>query len=278
MFVNVLTSVMIYFNHMDQSYWQKQLEKPLFPELEWSQPENRQQAGKLLILGGTGYEFQAPANAYGDALNAGIGIAKVLLPSSMQKVVADIFPEAEFAPSTPSGSFALVALAQVSDLATWADGVLLPGNFGRNSETTVLLENFLEKYSGQVTITNDVADLVCRQPLSVLHRDKTLLVLAIGQLRELGSAAHFARAFTGDMGVVQLVEALHEFTKRFASNIIVKHQGQIVLAIDGQVCTTTCKTEKPTWCLETASAASVWWLQNPTRSYDALTTAIYTIK
>lgn len=260
---------------MEQTYWFKQTDKPLFPELEWSRPENRSQAGKLLIIGGTGYEFQAPANAYGDALDAGIGTAKVLLPDSMQKVVRDIFPEAEFGPSTPSGSFASNSLAQFCDLARWSDGVLFPGNFGRNSETTVLLENFLDKYEGQVALTKDAADLICQQPISALHRPDTLLVLAMGQLRQLGNASHFPRAFTTDMGLVPLVEALHEFTKRFAVHITTRYENQYVVAVNGQVSTTPVKGEKAVWRLEAASSASVWWLQNPTKPFEALTTAVH---
>ncbi len=259
---------------MEHTYWQKQGSKPLFPELQWSRPENRQQAGKLLIIGGSGYEFQAPANAYGDALDAGVGVAKVLLPDSMQKTVQHLFPEAEFAPSTPSGSFASAALAQWLDLATWADGVLIPGNLGRNSETTVLLETFLEKYQGQVTLTKDAADLVCQQPLSVLHRPETTLVLAMGQLRQLGSQAHFPRAFTTTMGLVALVEALHEFTKRFALNVVCRFEGHYVVAVDGQVSSTATKDEKPVWRLETASTTSVWWLQTPSKPFEALTTSV----
>lgn len=263
---------------MEQAYWLKQADKPLFPELEWSRPETRGQAGKLLIIGGTGYEFQAPANAYGDALDAGVGTAKVLLPDSMQKVVRDIFPEAAFGPSTPSGSFAGNSLAQFCDLARWADAVLFPGNFGRNSETTVLLESFLDKYDGQVTLTKDAADLVCQQPLSVLQRPDTLLVLAMGQLRQLGSQAHFPRAFTSEMGLVPLVEALHKFTNRFALNVVTRFENQYVVAVNGQVSTTPVSDEKPVWWLQAASAASVWWLQTPQKPFEALTTAVYTIK
>ena len=42
----------------------------------------------------------------------------------------------------------LAALAPLLDLAQWADGVLLAGDIGRNSETTVLLETFMSKYHG----------------------------------------------------------------------------------------------------------------------------------
>ena len=32
-------------------YWQKQTEKALFPEIEWSKPERKDQAGRILIIG-----------------------------------------------------------------------------------------------------------------------------------------------------------------------------------------------------------------------------------
>ena len=260
---------------MDHTFWQKQPnDKPLFPELEWSRPENRQHAGKLLIVGGNGYEFKAPANAYGDALDAGIGTATVLLPSSMQKVVSDIFPEAEFAPSTPSGSFARTALEQLAQLSNWADSVLLAGDTGRNSETSVMFETFLRQYQGQVTITRDTANVLIQQPLQILQRKATLLVLAMGQLRELGGAAKFPHAFTSDLGVVRLVELLHEFTSQHAVHIITRHQNQFLVAVNGQVSTTPDGSEQKNWRVGTASHAAVWWLQNPGQPFEALTTAV----
>jgi hypothetical protein len=83
---------------------------------------------------------------------------RVLLPSATKKLVSQVFPEAEFAPSTPSGSFAREALGQLLDSADWADGVLLAGDFGRNSETAILLESFAQKYKGQLTVAQDGID------------------------------------------------------------------------------------------------------------------------
>jgi NAD(P)H-hydrate repair Nnr-like enzyme with NAD(P)H-hydrate dehydratase domain len=262
---------------VEQSYWFRQTEKPLFPELEWSRPENKTQAGKLLIIGGTGQGFAAPAEAYSLAEKAGAGTVRVLLPASLQKTVGKLFPAAEFAPATPSGSFGASAFADFCDNSEWADAVLFPGDMGRNSETTVLLENFLEKYTGPVTLTKDAADIFCQQPFSILHRPDTLLVVAMGQLRRLGSEARFPRAFTTEMGLVQLVDAVHELTKRFKFYIITKHQGHIVVAVDGQVSTTQVKVDTNIWRLAIAAPASVWWLQNPTKPFQALSTSLHSI-
>ena len=258
----------------DQPYWLRQTGKPLFPELEWSRPETLAQRGKLLIVGGTAQGFSAPAEAYNHAASAGIGTARVLLPEALRKNVSKLFPEAEYAPSTTIGSFGQTAVAELCDAATWADGVLFPGEIGRNSETSVLMEAFFEKYDGQLTITKDVADFFCDNPVGILHRPDTLLVLAMGQLRRLGASARFPRAFTSDMDMVRLVDALHEFTKRTMLSIIIKHRENYIVAVKGQISTSKISIEQSVWRIQTASYASVWWLQNSSRPFQALTTSV----
>ncbi|HSX04912.1 MAG TPA: hypothetical protein VLF69_00345 [Candidatus Saccharimonadales bacterium] len=262
---------------MNEQYWLRQTDKPLFPQLEWSRPENRTQAGKLLIIGGSQHGFVEPAEAYRAAEKAGIGVSHLLLPDSLRPFIGKTFTAGELAPTTPSGSFSKAALASFLASAAWADAVLIAGGVGRNSETTVLLETFMQKYHGLLALTKDAGDIFCQQAAILLHRPETLLVLAMGQLQRLGSEAHFPRAFTSEMGLVQLADALHEFTKRFAPYIITKHQGHFVVAVGGQVSTTKITAEDHIWRLQTAAAATVWWLQNPSKPFEALTTALWSL-
>jgi NAD(P)H-hydrate repair Nnr-like enzyme with NAD(P)H-hydrate dehydratase domain len=263
---------------VEASYWRKQtVARPLFPDLLWSKPETRALAGKLLIVGGNAQGFAAAAEAYNQALHNGVGIARVLLPDSLQKAVGSVFEAGEFAPSTPIGSFAQAALASVVDLALWSDGVLVAGDVGRNSETAILLEQFLDHYEGQVTITKDAADLICQQPLSVLQRPNSVLVLSSGQLQKLGVNAHFARPFSSSAALTQLLEHLYEFTKRFECSIITKHNNQYIVATREAISTTPAITERKIWRLTTASAAAVGWLQQPTKQFAALTTALLAV-
>src|SRR5688572_16228703 len=241
---------------MRPSYWVSQdQDKPLFPELEWSRPENRAFAGKLLVVGGNAHGFAAPAEAYGDALQAGIGTARVLLPDATRKVVIAVMPEADFAPSTPSGSFGLKALIELLDLGNWADGVLIAGDLGRNSETAVLLESFLTKFRGQVTLTKDAADYVASTPHSALDRQDTLLVLSLSQLQRLAVAAKHPSAITFNMDLLHIVEWLHEFSQSHQLSIIVKHLDNVFVAKDGRVSTTKLSEEKPIWRLKAAAGA-----------------------
>lgn len=258
-----------------QDYWQRQTkENPLFADLLWSRPERLAQAGKLLIVGGNAHGFAAPAEAYQEAAKAGIGVARVLLPDSLQKTVGRILETGEYGPSTPSGSFARSALANLLELSTWADGTLLAGDFGRNSETTIVLEQFITKHTGQITLTKDTIDYLILEPNVILNRLQTLLVANFGQLQKLAINAHFDKAFTSDMDFLRLVETLHEFSGRYKAAFIVKHLNSIFVAYDGQVSSTKLSDDLPLWQIKTAAHAAVWQLQNPSKIFEALTTSL----
>lgn len=259
-----------------QPYWYKQAEKPLFPDLLWARPEMKSTAGKLLITGGHAQSFAAPAEAYTAAEKAGAGTARVLLPDSLARTVGRLFPAAEFAPSNPSGGFATNALAELLAAAQWADGVLLAGDLGRNSETHAMLENFMSKYTGQVTITKDVADFFCTQPTAIRERANTLFVISFGQLQKLSSNLRTPYAFTSETGLVQLAAQLHAFTTDNPSvSILTKQHDRLIVATGGQVSTTSLSKDMPIWRVSTAAKAATWWLQNPSKTFAALTTSIH---
>lgn len=262
-----------------QDYWVKQTpEKPLFPDLLWSRPENKAFAGKLLIIGGNLHGFAAAGEAYNEGLAAGIGTARVLLPDSLQKTVGRVLEAGEYAPSTRSGSFSRKALAEFLGMAAWADGVLLAGDFGRNSETAILLEQFAVKYKGRLTVAKDTADYFNNSTETLLARPKTLLVISFAQLQKLAASARFTTPFTFDMDLIRLAEALHNFTQALQATIIVKHLDNILVAYQGRVSSTKLIKNLDIWRVKTAAHASVWWLQNPSKTFEACTTSISSLK
>ena len=257
-------------------YWHRQSnEQPLFGDLVWSRPEYQALAGKLLIVGGNAYGFAAPADAYRVAMNSGIGTVRVVLPDALRMVVGRTIEAGEFAPSTPSGSLSLKALETLLAQVTWADSVLLAGDLGRNSETAILLEKLAMHYRGQLVLTKDAADYFTRAPQSLLTRQETLAVLTIAQLQRLAMHAAFTAAFTFEMGLPKLVDTLHSFTESYGIHLIVKHLDHIVVGVGGEVSTTPVPQKRDYWRVATATRAAVWWLQNPAKPFDALTTAAY---
>mgnify|MGYP001045690279 CR=1 FL=1 len=260
---------------MKPNFWVQQTkDKPLFPDIIWNRPENRQFAGKLCIIGGNLHGFTAPATAYNEALKAGIDVARVILPDALQKIVGKLVPEAEFTPSTPSGSFAQSALGEILPAAQWADSTLLAGDFGRNSETAILLESFLTKHPGQLTLTDDAVDYFVKSPKTLLRRPETTLVVSLAQLQQIATHSQFDIAITSQMDMLQIVHALHQFTQTYSANIITEHLDHTFVAVSGQVSSTPLTQDKKTWHLKTAAHASVWWLQNPAKSFEALTTSL----
>jgi hypothetical protein len=263
---------------MNPDYWLRQTPgKALFSELLWSRPENRLHAGKLLIVGGNAHGFAAPAEAYAESEKARIGTARVLLPDATKKLVGPIVEYIEYAPSTPSGSFSQKALGELYELVKWSDGILVAGDLGRNSETAIWLESFLTKGETPTVITKDAIDYVTTSPHMVLERPNTTLVLSLSQLQRLATATKSPQPVRFNMNLLQLVDWLHDFTATYAPNLIVKHLENIFVAADGQVSTTRLTTDLPIWRVKTAAHAAVWWVQNITRPFEALTTAMHGI-
>lgn len=254
--------------------WLRQtIDQPLFPDLLWSRPEHRSQAGKLGIVGGNAMGFAAPAEAFEAATAAGIGTARVLLPDSLQSTVGRVFEAGEYAPRNPSGSLGRQALAALLELSGWADAMLLAGDLGHNSETTILLDSFLAAYHGPVTLVQDAADYATVSALAVLDRPGTLLVVSPSQLQKLAAASHFPRAFTSRLDLLPFIETLGDFSRRHASAVLTQHAGQLVVSVRGSISTTNQSGFEP---VRLAAYAAVWALQNPDKVFQALTSAIVT--
>lgn len=258
---------------MDIEFWQKQTkELPLFSELLWSRPENQLHAGKLLVIGGNGHGFSAPATVYAEAGKAGIGTCRVLLPEALHKTVGKLFPAAEYASSTAaSGGFARAALDEWLNQSTWADAVVLAGDFGKNSETAILIEAFLDKFGGRLTVVNDSVDYAIDFPDLFVHRPQTTIVANFAQLQKLVAATKFPRAVTSDMALLQLADTLYRFGQEHQATIVTFHDGAILVAQGGRVSSTRQHKADLT---AVAAHTAVWWLQNPTKQYEATTTAL----
>ncbi|MBX4201347.1 hypothetical protein KW803_00415 [Candidatus Saccharibacteria bacterium] len=244
---------------MDNTNWSRQTEdKPLFPDVLWSRPENKRHAGKLLIIGGHSQSFSVPSRAYAAALKAGAGHVRILLPDSLQKTVGKAFPEAEFAPSTPIGSFSRPALDLFLDLATWSDMVLLAGDFGKNSETAILLEAFVDKYSGPLTLAGDSIDYFSLKPTQLINRKSTLIAGNLGQMQKLAQPEAMIKQ---SADLVQILDLLSIWTSGIAANIVTSASEKIIVGCRGKLSTTPAKNNRIE--VELAAHASVWLMQQP---------------
>jgi hypothetical protein len=260
---------------MDTPWLKQSFSKPLYDDLLWSRPEQKAQAGKLLIVGGNSHAMAAPGEAFMLAGKAGAGDIKVVMPDKTRKLLGGKLPLGiELTPSTPSGSFSKDSLAPLQAYCAWADATLFAGDIGRNSETAIVLEQLASKMPGLQTYTRDAVDYFAATANTLLDRETTLLVVSLAQLQKIAISAKSQTAITFDMGLANLCSALSELTQVHKAHIITQQFSNIITAVDGKVIVTTLESEPDTWRLKTATTASVWWMQNPGKPLEAIATAI----
>lgn len=260
---------------MDYSYWRKQTaDTPLFPDIEWSKPENRLQAGKLGIVGGNKLGFAGVAEAYSIGKAAGVGEIRVLLPDVLRKTIPTSITDAQFAPTNPSGSLAKDAAAELATMTSWASGILLIGDAGRSSETAILYEQFIQDYQGQLVITRDAVDLVKNNAQALVDRPNTLLVVSFAQLQKLFQSVYYPKVLTFSMQLTNLVEALHKFTISYPVTIAVLHKDHFLVAHAGEVVTTEWTNPMAIWRGSVAARAAVYWVWNPGKTMESVVTSL----
>ena len=258
-----------------QPNWVKQkYNTPLYNDVLWNKPINKQFMGKLLIMGGNLHKITAPSQAFILANKYEAGQMQVLMPNSTKKLIPKPAPpEIEFLPSTPSGSFAKEAEQDAMHYVLWADCTLFVGNFSHNSETGILLEN-LSKTTTLQCYVEDGIDYFVDNPLPIVNRNNTLLVVTMAQLQRIVKSLKLPTAVSLSMVSSQLVEVLQTITSKYPVAIIVYHKQNIFVGYKGQVSSTLLPSEPVDWRLSTATSASIWYMQQPNEPFKALTTAI----
>lgn len=260
---------------MDYSYWKKQTStEPLFPNIEWSKPEQKSQAGKLGIVGGNKLGFISVAQGYETALRQGVGEVKILLPDALKKDLPKALSDATFGASTQSGGLSREASPEIKALGEWSDTVLLIGDAGRNSETSLVYEDFIREFEGNLVVTRDAIDLIKNDIAAVIERPKTNLVVSFAQLQKIFQTVYYPKVLTFSMQLTQLVETLHKFTITYPVTLNVFHQDMILTAHEGQVVTTPFSEPTLIWngFLATRIAAYTTWF--PLKTAEASATAV----
>jgi hypothetical protein len=219
----------------DFDYWRKQKTQPLFPEVDTWQPEQRRFAGKLLIIGGNKGAFFSVAKAMETANKMGVGEVRVLLPDSLRGQLPKV-PEIYFAKAEVSGAFGKSAMAEMMAQLEWAESVLIVGDLGKNAETSVLFANFMKLCDKPVLMSRDAVDVLTPDVMNWGMREQdTTVFLTISQLQKLLRTLYYPKVITLSMPMSQLIETLHKFTLSYPLTLATFHEGQIIIARDGQV-------------------------------------------
>ena len=258
-------------------YWkQQQPNTPLFPDIEWSKPEQKSSRGRLGIIGGNKLGFAGIAESYSTALNTGAGEVRVLLPDCLRKSIPPSMTDVIFAPCNPSGSLSREALPDLTALGTWASCLLLAGDAGRNSETAIAYSDLIRSYTGQLVITRDAVDLIKNDSEALVNRPNTTLIVSFAQLQKIFQAVYYPKMLTFSMQLLQLVEAVHKFTVTYPVTIAVLHRDTLIVAHNGEVVTTKWETPLAIWRGITAARAATYLMWTPSQPLQAIATSLVT--
>jgi len=259
---------------MDFDYWLKQdPAKPLSPDIEWSKPGQKAQAGRLTIIGGNKHGFAAVAESYNDALKAGVGAARVILPNSFARTIPTNTTDTVFVPTNPSGGMSQKGFDQLKAGASWGNATLLIGDSGRNSETAIMFEALLRDFRSPFVITRDAIDLVRGNAEELLSRDNTCLVASFAQVQKLLQSVYFPKQLLFSMQLLQVVEVLHKLTLSYPVIMVTFHQDQLMIAHGGQIITMPFGNPMSIWRGAVATKAAVYWLQHPAAPLQAIATS-----
>jgi len=260
---------------MEYSFWRKQTtDKPLFPDIEWSKPEQKSKAGRLGIIGGNSLGFAAVAESYSTCLKTGAGEVKILLPESLKKMVPHTMTDVIYGATNPSGGLSRDALVEMKTMGAWSTGILLIGDAGKNSETSIVYEDFISSYSGPMTITRDAVDLLKNCNNLLVNRPNTVMIVSFAQLQKLFQSIYYPIVLTFSMQLTNLAEALHKFTITYPVTIAVLHQETLLIANSGQIISTPYENPMKIWRGETASKAATYGLWSPSKPMESLAASL----
>lgn len=256
-------------------YWQKQdPSKPLFPDIEWSKPEQKAHAGKLAIIGGHSGGFVALAESYQLADSLGAGQVRVILPDSLKKLIPSNITDTLFVASNPSGGFSQEAKNDFLAATHWADASLLIGDTGRNSETAMLYESLLKDTSQPLVITRDAIDLLKHAAPQLVERPQTTLVVSFAQLQKLFQSVYYPKILTLSMQLTLLIENLHKFTITYPCTVVTYHNDTIIVAHDGNIVTMSWSNVMAIWRGSVATKAAAYLLWTPQKPLEAIATSL----
>ena len=257
-------------------YWLKQtLNAPLFDDLIWSKPENKSHAGKLLIIGGSTNGFAHTVGCFSEANKAGAGVVRVLIPESTKKLIGHVSEDIIYGSTTKSGGFSQAALAEFIESSEWSDCVLLSGELGNNSDTTILFEKYLEKYNESLIISGDAFDFSSSFWKKLLKSHQTIFILDLTKLQKLAAHAGLTTAVTSKVSLLNLIEILHEMTELNQASLVIEFNDFIIVASQGYVSTTKIENTNNIQ-IKLASNSAVWYMQNKSKIFEALTCAAIT--
>ena len=259
------------------SYWQKGLDPTKFAaDLSWNFPEQRQKT--LAIVGGNSQNFATEVKL-AEFINQKypfLNSVKNLFPDSLKSKFPPL-PNLNFFDSTDSGSFK--PSLNFRESLQSANYALLSGDFSKNSETAIAVAEVIQASPSVPTLlTRDTVDLLTPEAEVFITRENLTIIASLAQLQKLFRALYYPKMLLLSNPLLPVVETLHKFTLSYPLSLLTFHEGQILAAQNGTVCSvplaSTTYSPLSLWSGEVAARAAIFQLFNPSRALDSLLAAL----
>lgn len=218
-------------------------------------------------MGGHRDGFAELQKLYQGFEDAQVAECRLALPDKLSKLVGSL-EYVNLVASTPSGSIARDALAELIYLANESDLVSIGPDLSNNSETTLTMQRLISETRASIVIPLQSTEQLLPEAGEWADKENVLLFLSHKQLYKLASklAVDTTIPLTPNLDAIAEISAC--VSKEYAPNLVVTYDDQLIIAVNGRVSTT--KTAK----IDTGLLAT-FWLQNSTKKYEALTSAAY---
>lgn len=246
-----------------------------YEDLTWNIPE--QPMGTINVVGGNAQSFRTSVKA-AEYLSGKFPIKKinVVFPDALKNKLPPL-DNFVFLPSTDSGSFG--DCEELTELFKESDYNLVIGDLSKNSITAKAL-NHAYKNSTPCVITRDSVDLFTEEsPEKTLMNENLVLFGSMVEMQKLFRSVYYPKVLLISQSLMQVAEALHKFTLSYPVSLITLHNGQVLVAKNGQV--NVVPLEKTgyapltIWNGELASKIVAMNLFNPDNFLDATVAALF---
>lgn len=260
----------------DQPQFQRQEDKPLFPNVLFSRPVTRSGGGTLLVVGGHSGEFSLPTAIHQLALAAGVGECQVALPDVLAKLLGGS-PGTHFVTSSPSGSLGTEALGRLLELSEEADAVALGASLSNNSNTSILIEKLATELERPIVVFADALTALQHNPGIITNNPSALVIATMPEVFKLCGKLGVAINIRKDAGLLNKLEIIQDLRAAGACGYAV-FGSEIIVAADTAMVVTPINYRLALIPALFYAVLSTFWLQNRQNRRAGLATAAYIIR
>jgi NAD(P)H-hydrate repair Nnr-like enzyme with NAD(P)H-hydrate dehydratase domain len=258
---------------MSETPFERQIDKPLYPDILWNRPLNFSRAGRLLIIGGHEREFALVQAVYQAALAAGVGTVGLALPDSLRGPLSGL-PEAIFLPSSPSGSLGKAAQGELLHIIPDYDAAVIGPNLSNNSESATLIEAILQDLAVPAIVTEEAIEAVKFNIGAITSNPRITVATTMNGVFTAASALNVALKVQPERELLGRVDLVSQVKAVTACNWVIIGR-EIIVAADDQISMTP--APRPLSHLEgmIIGVLAAELTQNFTKPYQALTTGSF---